>query len=166
MNSLAPALDAAIAASEAVPFEPTPQQQPKTREVEVPVTFKTTNRKGFISRIKGAVLFPFAWIAAMLAQTMRGLALITVMCTLAAVGGIVLYDVYLTPTASVTFRHGSVGEKGWFGNLLWRHDSSKTFQVETQKSLLFGTEASVTARRSNGEVTTLGNDGVWHLLKK
>lgn len=165
MNSVEQAFHAAESAASA-----SPSPAPPVIDVEVqpgkPQTAKTAHRTGSFARLKAAAMFPFIWLAAVISQTLRGLAFTAVVIAVSGLSAVLVYDLFLTPVASVTFRHGEVAEKGWFANLLWRNDSTKTFNVETQKSLLNGTSAAVTARRANGETTTLGNDGIWHLLKK
>lgn len=88
---------------------------------------------------------------------------------LLAAGVIIAISANSTSRVVTTFEQGTVADKGWFANLLWRADSSKTFTVDnTIEHPLFGrakTNPTVRATRANGEVTQYNGDGTWSTIK-
>lgn len=129
-------------------------------------------RQGVLTGLGARLAFPFIWVAMLARQFTLTSALViaTIIGTLAC-GWLAI--VMLTPTTlnTVQFEHGKVEDKGWFGNLLWRADQSKIFNVSitTDNAPFTGGDVQqmkVTAERASGEVTTYTGNGVWKTIKE
>ncbi len=61
----------------------------------------------------------------------------------------------------VTFKADEVANKGWFANLLWRHDSSKVYDIQHTRASNGIGMFKVEVLRADGEKTVLQKDGSW-----